>query len=108
LQDVEHEPPVFDNYYIDSTINIYLVESIITPAGATGYAHMPGDSADAIIIQKSALTDMTPVHEMGHFFGLPHTFEGHSGGGLSTELVNGSNCTTTGDGFCDNRSAALP
>src|SRR5215216_3141948 len=25
-EDVTHEPPVFANYYVDSTINIYLVE----------------------------------------------------------------------------------
>lgn len=103
-QDVEHEPPVFANYYVDSTINIYLVEGIVTPAGAAGYAYGPG-GPDAIVIQKSSISDMTPVHEMGHFFGLPHTFEGTGG---SIELVNGSNCLTTGDGFCDTEADPYP
>lgn len=107
-EDETHEPPVFANYYVDSTINIYLVESIITPAGAAGYAHGPGDPADAIVIQKSGITDMTPVHEMGHFFGLPHTFEGPGPGLGSVELVNGSNCATTGDGFCDTEADPYP
>ena len=38
----------------------------------------------------------TLVHEMGHYWGLEHTFEGNG-----TELADGSNCETEGDGFCD-------
>ena len=34
---------------------------------------------------------------MGHFFGLPHTFERDNG----LELADGSNCETAGDGICD-------
>lgn len=101
-QDNIHEPPVFANYYADSVINIYIVESIVTPAGASGYAYMPG-GADAIVLSKSSLTGLTPVHEMGHFFGLPHTFEN-----AGSELVNGSNCATTGDGFCDTEADPYP
>ena len=36
------------------------------------------------------------AHELGHFFGLPHTFEGEG-----EELVDGSNCETHGDKICD-------
>lgn len=39
----------------------------------------------------------TLPHEMGHFWGLPHTFEVSNG----LELVDGSNCETAGDGVCD-------
>jgi len=39
----------------------------------------------------------TLAHEIGHFYGLPHTHEVFSG----EELVDGSNCLTAGDGFCD-------
>ncbi len=45
---------------------------------------------------------------MGHFFGLPHTFEGPSPNAPSTELVNETNCTTTGDGFCDTEADPYP
>lgn len=38
----------------------------------------------------------TMAHEMGHLFGLFHTFEGSG-----EELVDGSNCLTTGDLVCD-------
>ncbi|RLA60943.1 MAG: hypothetical protein DRQ89_12095, partial [Epsilonproteobacteria bacterium] len=39
-------------------------------------------------------------HEIGHELGLPHT-HGYTNMGTTTELVDGSNCTTDGDRFCD-------
>ena len=98
-----HETTVFGNYYVDSTINIYLVDNIVSPSGAAGYAFMPG-GPDAIVLMKASLTQLTPVHEMGHFFGLPHTFE-TSGG---AEVVVRNNCNTTGDGFCDTEADPYP
>ncbi len=40
------------------------------------------------------------AHEFGHNLGLRHT-HGPTNNGTTTELVDGSNCTTNGDGFCD-------
>jgi hypothetical protein len=98
-----HEPMVFPNYYVDSVINIYVVQTISAPSNIGGYAYMPG-GPDVIVLQKANLTDLTPVHEMGHFFGLPHTFETAGG----SELVNESNCATSGDGFCDTEADPHP
>ena len=39
-------------------------------------------------------------HELGHVMGLPHT-HGYTNSGTTTELVDGSNCATDGDRFCD-------
>ena len=44
-------------------------------------------------------TSQTLAHELGHYFGLLHTFEGSDGG--DPELVNGENCATAGDLLCD-------
>ena len=40
------------------------------------------------------------AHEVGHALGLPHT-HGYTNMGTTDELVDGSNCATHGDKFCD-------
>jgi hypothetical protein len=73
--------------------------------GKAGFATLGGiaDSSKlgcGIVIKKSSTDPRTLTHEMGHFFGLLHTFEGPSGG-QTLELANGSNCSITGDLICD-------
>lgn len=103
-QDIYHEPRFSSNYYVDNTIDIVLVESIELPAGASGYA----DSLGHIVMLKSVLLGTTPIHEMGHLFGLPHTFEGPAPNALSVELVKRNGCNLTGDGFCDTEADPHP
>lgn len=54
-----------------------------------------GASGDIAVIAPHARIHVL-AHELGHVFGLSHT--GDPG---STELVDGSNCTTAGDMLCD-------
>ncbi len=97
-KDVIHEPTFFPNYFVDNTIDIVLVDNIVTPSGASGYAA----TMSHIVMNKSALGGTTPIHEMGHLFGLPHTFVG------GTELVRRTNCYSAGDGFCDTEADCYP
>lgn len=77
-------------------INVFVVQHIIEPPGVSGFANLGGINST----QGGGICVAKPggalLHEMGHYWGLEHTFEGNG-----SELADGSNCTTEGDGFCD-------
>lgn len=93
------EKEMVAQHYTDNVINVYYVNNIVSypliDPGIAGYAYMPG-GPDIIVLTKGS-SSKTLIHEMGHFFGLFHTFDF----GFGQELVNGSNCETTGDLVCD-------
>lgn len=84
-------------HYEPRIINIIAVRRIIVPSGVAGYATLGGISkrtGKPFII----VGDKNPkvwVHEMGHFFGLKHTFEPTIG------TADNANCSTLDDGICD-------
>lgn len=85
----------------EGMINIYVKPTV----GSSAYAYYPG------AFNRMAFSSMTPkimAHELGHFFGLIHTFGGSNWGAITTELVNGSNCLTAGDLICDTPADPYP
>ena len=106
------------NDFGTNAINIFFTDDASTGGlGQTlGYYDF---NQDWIVIRKSAAQDeardhFVLLHEMGHFFSLPHTFLGWdqepwdgttvtsvSPGGELNELADGSNCETAGDMICD-------
>jgi hypothetical protein len=82
-------------------INLYLVTKT-SSSSVLGFAYYPNSSyslGDGIYITSNDVytgSMETIVHEMGHFFGLNHTFEG-SGAGCPSN----TNCATDGDKICD-------
>ena len=78
---------------INNIINVYLNN------GPTGCGSYIGNTVN-INVNCNRTFEHILAHELGHALGLPHT-HGYTNTGTTTELVDGSNCTTNGDRFCD-------
>lgn len=81
--------PLYNNYNIDNRLNIFIIDSLVVD-GDDGPCGLGG--GNTITLQRNCYGAL--AHELGHVFGLVHTFEGN-------ELVDGSNCEVIGDGICD-------
>ena len=86
-------------YHVRNRINMFFFSTMEEPN--CGFAPLGGITnltSGSIAIQKDCVDPMgnTIPHELGHYFGLLHTFENPG-----SELVDGSNCDTAGDLVCD-------
>lgn len=84
-------------------LNIWVIREISSLSmgtGVIGYAFLPsahGLNMDGVVIEagffgNNSQTDAVGAHEIGHYLGLYHTFEGG---------CNNSNCLLNGDQVCD-------
>lgn len=97
----EDEQYALNYHYNPSTINIYFVGTVetIEEGVVGGYAFFPG-GPDMVVIgcdNDGTVPANVVIHELGHFFGLYHTFETDFG----VENIDQSNCETAGDFICD-------
>jgi len=82
-------------FHLENRLNMYLATEL-TP-GTAGNAALCGiKEANNGRVFLSGMGPGTVIHELGHIFGLLHTFEGNG-----IELVGGANCETEGDLICD-------
>jgi hypothetical protein len=86
--------------YVQGTMNVYCTPYIEHTFGLCGYASYP--TGTTFVVQNNCMDygEYTFSHEAGHYFGLPHTFDGTEDGS-NPECVDGSNCSTAGDYICD-------
>ncbi|MCB4799947.1 zinc-dependent metalloprotease [Neotamlana laminarinivorans] len=94
------EYKLLSNNYTNNAINIYFIDNLENVSGESicGYTE---ERLNIIAMKTSCAINTTSLaHEIGHVFSLVHT-HGWSDNGSTTELVDGSNCDTDGDGICD-------
>ncbi len=102
----------FPNWEPDKYLNFYVVNSI--SGGVLGYAYLPPANPvlDGIVLADEFVGDegtaingtaynlgKTASHEIGHWLGLNHTFDG---------CTNAGNCATAGDFVCDTPPSNSP
>lgn len=89
--------PVYDlgeMYNSPHTLDLFFVKYI---EGASGVYSGFGTRDGFVILRRNLVSSATLLHELGHYFNLPHTHNISNG----LERANGSNCATAGDKFCD-------
>lgn len=100
LQTMDELSELSNIYAKEHRLNLFIVEEFTDDlAGACGLG-----GGNSIYMAGDCIEPATFAHESGHCFGLAHTFgTGDVFGDFVTtdELVNGSNCETTGDFICD-------
>ncbi|GAA3621933.1 T9SS-dependent choice-of-anchor J family protein [Flavivirga jejuensis] len=98
-----NESDLKETNYTAGLINIYFIDYLenTSEESICGYSNNVGRHNDIIVIKNSCATNGSSLaHELGHFFSLTHT-HGPDSSKMTTELVDGSNCDTDGDGICD-------
>lgn len=101
----------------NQAINVFMLENVSQNPAVGGYYT---SSFDWIVVRNSDVnSSYVLTHEIGHFFTLPHPFQGwdatggfspsaegqrvpvNSPRGIPSERVDGSNCEDAGDFICD-------
>jgi hypothetical protein len=96
------EGKLSETHYSSGIINMYFTDYIENDSGSSICGYSVNKESSHIVVMKNSCTtnDSTLAHEMGHVFSLLHT-HGASNTKMTTELADGSNCDTDGDGICD-------
>jgi len=103
---ISQETALTSTNNVNGVINIYFTDSIENDSGGglCGYAYFPGGPETILMANDCATNGSTLSHEMGHFFALSHTHGNSNVAGSTEELVDGSNCDSTGDFICDTQA----
>lgn len=106
IEDDDHpdNDELFEPYVINSCLNIFYVDSIRGKNSSSG-GKIGGITFELVskfcLVTNKSLKKHTSSHEVGHCFGLLHTFD-HERYGY--ENINGDDCDDLGDIICDTRA----
>lgn len=104
---------LLQSYKSTNAIPVYIVENALD---ACGFNVLQQGLNKGIVLSSECykVKGALLAHEIGHFLGLPHTFQGWEGKAfdytlkapehwenVKVERADGSNCRSAGDGFCD-------
>jgi len=90
---------VIPTFAVENVLNIY-VASWNSPA-YSGFSQLPPSDMGVFVQSFYFSTEsMTLIHEVGHYLGLLHTFQGYDYGDCESPLYE-ENCLTEGDFICD-------
>ncbi|MEO6723283.1 MAG: M43 family zinc metalloprotease [Ferruginibacter sp.] len=92
--DVPSSAALLNQFLIPGCINIFYQASLANGDGGNSYA-IPNTFCS--IARGNIGFQRSLSHEIGHCFGLSHTFAANGG----PENIDGSNCSTAGDRVCD-------
>lgn len=97
--EVYENQEMYTKYLLENRINMFFLTEITgLSIGVCGFAENTVISSFNSAMVIKCPTAQVIAHELGHYFGLPHTF---AAGVTTDELADGSNCASAGDGFCD-------
>lgn len=104
---------LLQSYKSTNAIPVYIVENALDACGFN-VIHQGINKGIVISSECYKVKGALLAHEIGHFLGLPHTFQGWEGisfdytlkapehwENVKVERADGSNCRNAGDGFCD-------
>lgn len=91
----------------ENVINLFIVPegkflngfTFVVPDTFINYLNLKCNTI--FINEKAWFNQSTLAHELGHFFGLQHTFGNNTKENSTEELPDASNCKTEGDFICD-------
>ena len=104
---------LLQSYKSANAIPVYIVENALDACGFN-VIHQGINKGIVLSSECYKVKGALLAHEIGHFLGLPHTFQGWEGKAfdytlkapenwenVKVERADGSNCRSAGDGFCD-------
>ena len=89
-----------NEYHVKNHINMFFVKKTTTDSSFATHGGIAILDEGGLVFKKNHSFRII-TQQLGYYFGLFYTNHGSTSTGSNSELVDGSNCATTGDLICD-------